>query len=845
MQYSTNFAFKLPQLTDPANIADINYNFEWIDTNLPGLIENRVAGLEMALGVQGATIAYFESGYISSATIGSTMSFDRVTQPDYASAVMEVSEGDIVTITVTGAGLSSGGGAFAYTITDSNKVVLAKSSRNAALTDAAVTMPENAAYIVINNKISSQSNYSAVMGETNQVEKIAQTVVDANADTTLATKAEVNRINSGLELAYRKNGEIWAYGRVKGDNGYYVNYSTNRRRTVDYVGVSTGIYNADARNSDYSFCVYAYGVGTQWNYFGAYVETEGVGSFVKTDSGLTRLKYFDFSAYPTRKFRLVVLRDDNEAFATDDIPVIFGMSAVNDNIIEIDQTTRALESIVRPKTADPITLYHCTEDDTPVGVTRIGGSFRIVTTSTEFGTIIAGTSPIFYLQTPQDCCVHVSTNKSGVAFRTSVNEPETGGSVTWAGKITAQAPTKDAPWLVKGGTYIAVGAQSAFTEGQYIDICISPVAYQLKDDIPITAQMRQDIADNYNTVDNMSRVSDVYAALDEIENNSGNRMSHSDISDVIDDSTKIRAYKINTTPKYIDFEFDIQTSAPLFDKPKMLIIATLHGNERGNVLSLIEFCRNLLNNAEYADIAGRIEWHIIPVVNIWGYNHTMVDGQGNVIWYATDDNYTVVENTSELRGGVYRNGSNINLNRAFSDDDTETTAETRAVRDYFLANAPFVACVDLHQWYTAAGSSAPVIGMASMVVENNALLAKYQHGWEALAAGGGEAETYVRAKYGSESSWWAKQQLVYPYGEPNFTTPASSRTSRAYFAGAGGNTAHTDKAVTFSSTFESAMIMRFMTNVYTPYTEMERTCANVFTQKSLAALARAALEEFA
>lgn len=34
MQYSTNYSFKLPQATDPANIGDINYNFEWIDANL-------------------------------------------------------------------------------------------------------------------------------------------------------------------------------------------------------------------------------------------------------------------------------------------------------------------------------------------------------------------------------------------------------------------------------------------------------------------------------------------------------------------------------------------------------------------------------------------------------------------------------------------------------------------------------------------------------------------------------------------------------------------------------------------------------------------------------------------
>lgn len=344
--------------------------------------------------------------------------------------------------------------------------------------------------------------------------------------------------------------------------------------------------------------------------------------------------------------------------------------------------------------------------------------------------------------------------------------------------------------------------------------------------------------DEYYPGANLERTSDVYAALDAIEAGAGNRMSHIDISDIIDDDTSIRAYVINTSPKRIGYDYTT-IDEPFFNKPKFLITSCIHGNERANALFMISFIKNLLSNPKYSEIAGQFEWHILPVVNVWGFNHTMVNNTtGAIVWYATNSNYTIVENTAELMGGVRNNADDININRDFNDVRGFRTAEARAVRDYFISLNGCIGAIDFHQWWNTTQRT--VMGFSSMAPNNAMLLEKYKRCWCSMAGGAKEAEDYIRAYTNADDT---KYQMAFMWGADDDTT--TTPTAHNYFAGVeANNTLHQDKAITFSSTMESSMIAKFLTNNgNVPYQRLAQISGNVFTQRMIVAVAKAALSE--
>lgn len=797
-----------------------------------------------ATGIQPYVTAEFESGYISSSTVGSTISLNRTTNADFVSAIIDVVEGDIVTLTVTGTGSSNGTGAFAYTVIDSDNVVIAKSSRNAVIDNAVVTMPENAAYIVVNNKISSQPNYAAAVGETNQVEKIARSVVDGGAETFLATKSEMNRIDNNIELARVRLDDIWGYGRINGSTGYYVTATAARRRTIYPCGVHEGIFSADSNNTGFSFFVYAYGRGDRYTYIGGWDSTNE--RWVSQDTGVTAVKYFDFSAYPDYKFQLVALKDDSGYIYGDDTPeIIFDVSPVNSNIKKVRLSENILNDISSVQAFRTPTVYHISAGSGYARISYISNAYiRTAVSDSSFGCLASSTSgsECFYIQAPNDCLVYINTDHSSCVLRVSDVEPTISGSAVWSGKISSTLPKDDAPWVVTAGSYVTVCANNGLGQNEFIDINLCSIGYGLSD------RIRNDIKNmirgwEYYPGENMIKASDVYAAFDAIEAGAGNRMSHSAISDNIDDNTPIRAYVVDVSPKRINFDFELENE-PFYSKPKVLITATIHGNERGNVLFLIDFVKNLLYNNLYSEIAAQYEWHIIPIVNIWGYNHTMLDGTtGDIVWYYVASQHTsvnIIPNTSEYRGGVRANADGVDINRDFSDVEGFQSAEARAVRDYFLALDGLIATIDLHQWWTV-NTLPTVVGISSMVPDKEGLYDKYYRCWSKMSAGAKDAEDRIRDAI---DNYYTKYQMVFLWGSSEATATSRSRTARGYFAGVSGNTLHVDHAVPFSSTFESSMNTNFLTGTIVPYYPASLTAGNVFTQRMLTAICEAALQEF-
>lgn len=646
----------------------------------------------------------------------------------------------------------------------------------------------------------------------------------------------------------RKMFDLWSYGTYSGSNGIAQSAGTTRRRTIQYVGAKQGIFSAAVGTAlSQQFYVFAY---TQDE---TYIGVWKSGAFTKVSSGFTAVTSFDFKAYPDYKFNLLLANTDGSAIPYGDeyIDIWFDVSTVRNDSESTADLARKLNDIAEISTNGTPTEYVMTATRPGTGMSELDAKVRMDVTKAYFGTIESASdgSKLYYMQASEDCVVWVRSDfQNQRVLRVTQEAPAitTAESKTaWTGRASATLPTQASPWIVHKDEYIAFASQQAWATGYTSTLYVLPLKYALKETAVLTDAMRAEVANmisaDYSTGENLSRVSDVYAALDEIEYYSGNRMSHTAISDAIDDNTPIRAYKIDTSPKRMSFNFDIE-DAPFFPKPKVLITATMHGNERGNVLNLISFCKNLLSNPLYSDLAGQYEWHIIPVVNIWGYNHTMIDtATGNVVWYRTSQTVTIVENTSELKGGVYENAENgMSLNSDFSDVDGFTTPEARAVRDYFLANGKFIAAIDLHQWWSA--NQPTVMGFASMVADHQQYADKYYRCWCRMAAGAKEAEDYVRTHVDDPKTHF---QMVFGFGNYQSQTAADSDSARAYFAGVGGNTLHQDQAVPFSSSFESNMNMRFLTGTTTPYMPVQRMASNVFVQRMIAGICRAAIEEFA
>ena len=645
-----------------------------------------------------------------------------------------------------------------------------------------------------------------------------------------ATGMAISEVDNNREHAKRKLNDIWVYGRIQNNNGIRTLANGARRRTRYSCGVTDGIFKVDATNTDYSFYVLKYHYATSNSYDGVW-DSENE-TWVKSATGGTAVKEFDFTEYPNNYFYLTLKRDDNEQISYfDDINVYFEISPVNDNIKKVDSYSVILGDIAQLKCGNPLNTYHFTNSVTPIDATTLSGYINTeLTTSDTYGAIsTAAARPTYYIRATNDCCFYVDTNRVNLGFRVSDEEPQTGttgATKVWSGRACnytmTYAPSKNAPWFVKAGQYIAFSVGAGWASGdEYVNLVLTEVAYELNDD--------EEMYENY------INSTDAYEKFDALEEASQGRVRHVNVMN------GMRCYIVDTSPKRAEYSFAI-ANEPYYPKPKVLILGTVHGNERANVPYLLNFIDRLLHDKEYANLAP-IEWHIIPIVNVWGYNHSLIDSNtGNVIWYYTDQEYTVAENTSEIRGGVRENEHGVNINRDFKDNGGFLSDEATAVKNYWVANSapyPFIATIDLHQYWTT--TTAKLAGVVSLIPSDTRKLEQFKHGWYDITKGMRKAEIEMAEKV---KNYGLDRQMIYLWGKwDNATTPREG-TARGYFAGESGNTTNTNIAVPFSSTIESSMNMYFITQIRTPYREIPMKLGAIMTRNLVDAIANSAMKEF-
>lgn len=187
----------------------------------------------------------------------------------------------------------------------------------------------------------------------------------------------------------------------------------------------------------------------------------------------------------------------------------------------------------------------------------------------------------------------------------------------------------------------------------------------------------------------------------------------------------------------------VSRGVPLFKKPKIFLSGCIHGNERSPSVAIWDLARRLITHPDYQMLRDAFDWYFVPVVNPWGFSHTVFlkkDGHSGTTFpddYAMqkgngmygqyyyehgpsgDNDLLIKANTADYHTGIRTNEYAYDANRDFSDTtysySTDTTnqdgtsgrvygfqtAEARAIRDAVNlitddGEDPFVFAIDAH-----------------------------------------------------------------------------------------------------------------------------------------------------
>lgn len=144
-----------------------------------------------------------------------------------------------------------------------------------------------------------------------------------------------------------------------------------------------------------------------------------------------------------------------------------------------------------------------------------------------------------------------------------------------------------------------------------------------------------------------------------------------------------------------------------YDRPRVLIVSGMHGNERATPLAVYSFAERLCHDLDYQDLRNAFDWYFIPLVNPWGFSHTAYKNgvATNGVDYDGSATYTVEQNTTSVHKGIRSNLYGVDVNRCFSvstGSGVPTSVESEAVMDKVNEinsdDAGFLFTLDAHQF---------------------------------------------------------------------------------------------------------------------------------------------------
>lgn len=333
------------------------------------------------------------------------------------------------------------------------------------------------------------------------------------------------------------------------------------------------------------------------------------------------------------------------------------------------------------------------------------------------------------------------------------------------------------------------------------------------------------------------RAAQVYAALDALEAASGGRITHTALTESLDndnlptgetaDDNKMRLYKVDLTPAHMIPGSYAISNTPLYPKPKALITACIHGDERASATYVVDFAKRLLDDPEFNAVASAVEWYIVPVVNVYGFNH---DTRAN----APRENYP--------------NG--IDINRDFSDTPYTyyertygfVSAEAQAIRDLYRANT-FVFYLDVHQ--ADFSSDTPRCGFCSCINEQPDRLNDYKKLWRAIDRAGAAATIWVKS---DNDTIKTNAQIAYGWGDVD-NPPLGADTTASATTYIRGNTHWNTSAQNPDPVFATCCVetnqrCNLISGSDTDFNKVAMTFGAVYVQSLIKELVTTVLDNF-
>ena len=134
-----------------------------------------------------------------------------------------------------------------------------------------------------------------------------------------------------------------------------------------------------------------------------------------------------------------------------------------------------------------------------------------------------------------------------------------------------------------------------------------------------------------------------------------------------DENYPMYLYHLKANNKYVGAHYTVH-EGDLYERPKILITSGFHGAEKATPVFLRNLVQDMMSDPEFAEIAVKYEWDFVPLVNPWGFSHSMLRGGvlQNGFEYDSFDGYEIVEN-DKYNQGVRLNEDELNINRDWYD----------------------------------------------------------------------------------------------------------------------------------------------------------------------------------
>ncbi len=233
-----------------------------------------------------------------------------------------------------------------------------------------------------------------------------------------------------------------------------------------------------------------------------------------------------------------------------------------------------------------------------------------------------------------------------------------------------------------------------------------------------------------------------------------------------DENYPVYLYHMDINESYVDEHYNVQ-DGELYERPKILVTSGFHGAEKAAPVFLNNLIHDMKEDPEFAEIAVKFEWDIIPLVNPWGYSHSMLKNGvlQNGFEHDSLSGYDIVEN-GEYNQGIRLNADGLDINRDWYDSAGGCPSEeAKLVREVFV-NGDYDIVLDLHET-----QNDKACGFASMQMKPDYMSEKEYEAdsaafYEAVSQAGIVTDKLINKLYGLDED----HQATYPWDGSDHAT---------------------------------------------------------------------------